>query len=97
MSGVNDTVARPRKKQVLMAMKKIDSIDEMEDVVSVSKTIELVAKQIESTQKLCVNSSGEVPQILMENIVKILSYWTGCTYVGKRKGACAGECFPGLL
>lgn len=65
MSGVNDTMTRPRKKQVLMVMKKIDSIDEMEDVVSASKTIEQVAKQIESTRKAWGNSSvrywGQAP------------------------------------
>ena len=74
-------------------MKKIDRIDEMENVVVASKTIKLVAKQIESTQKAWVNSSGIVPQILMDNIEKVLSYWTGNTFVGQRKESVLADAF----
>lgn len=73
------------KKRVLTGMEKIDCISETENVVSASKKIRLVAKQIESTRKSWVNSSGIVSQILMDNIDKVLSYWTGNTFVGKRK------------
>lgn len=74
-------------------MEKIDCIGETENVVSVSKKIKLAAKQIESTQKSWANSSRVVSQILMENIHTVLSYWTGCTYVGKRKDPVLAEAF----
>lgn len=74
-------------------MKKIDNIDEIENVVSISETIELVAHQIESTQKSWTDSSRVVPQILMENIDTVLSYWMGSTYVGKRKKPVLADAF----
>lgn len=78
-------------------MKKIDRIEETENVVSVSKAIELVAQQIESTQKAWVNGSGIVPQILMDNINVVISYWTGCTYVGKRKASVLEDAFQNFF
>lgn len=58
-----------------MVMKKIDSIDEMEDVASASKTIEQVAKQIESTRKAWGNSSvrywGQAPMSATQGQLKI--------------------------
>ena len=74
-------------------MKKIDRIEETENVVSVSKAIELVAQQIESTQKAWMNGSEIVSQILMDNIDKVLSYWTGNTLVGKRKEPVLADAF----
>lgn len=96
MSDANDMAASLGKK-VLTGMEKIDRIDEAENVVSASKKIKLAAKQIESTQKSWVNSSGIVPQILMENIDTVLSYWTGCTYVGKRKEPVLAEAFQSFF
>lgn len=92
MSDANDMAASLAKK-VLTGMEKIDRIDETDDVVSASKQIKLAAKQIESTQKSWANSSRVVSQILMENIHTVLSYWTGCTYVGKRKDPVLAEAF----
>lgn len=66
-------------------------------MVNVSKAIELVAQQIESTQKAWVNGSGIVPQILMDNINVVISYWTGCTYVGKRKASVLEDAFQNFL
>ena len=92
MSDANDMAASFGKK-VLTGMEKIDCISETESVVGASMKIRLVAKQIESTQKSWVNSSGIVPQILMDNIDKVLSYWSGNTFVGKRKESVLADAF----
>lgn len=92
MSDANDMAAGFGKK-VLTGMEKIDCISETESVVGASMKIRLVAKQIESTQKSWVNSSGIVPQILMDNIDKVLSYWSGNTFVGKRKESVLADAF----
>ena len=93
MSDANDMAASLGKKKVLTGMEKIDCISETENVVSASKKIRLVAKQMESTRKSWVNSSGIVSQILMDNIDKVLSYWTGNTFVGKRKEPVLADAF----
>ena len=59
MSDANDMAASFGKK-ILSGMEKIDCISETESVVCASMKIRLVAKQIESTQKSWVNSSGIV-------------------------------------
>lgn len=68
--------------------------ENMQDTV---KNIELVAKQIESFRKSMQDNVGPISEILDKNIYRVIDYWTGDTYLGKRKDARLQKAFQSFF